>query len=156
MSCSAFRLPQDWGDATLMSRTRRRCSRPAELAPPPARAYDHTGMMLLWSPGASGRGARGFACDLEHVTRFAGSADPSFLGPAFRIENWVATEVVAKLTGVPVLALLKSGGGVTASPRRLQELNLRPYGGSGRARIWITPSDDGLRVAAFGILHDTA
>ena len=97
-------------------------------------------------PGPSSRGAR-FAVDAERahqpvppaLGRSWGSDDPAQVWP-----RWCATEVVAKLTDVPVVMLLRDAA-VLTSPHVLD----------GRAVHWLVHEVDGV-VVAHGMSAPTA
>lgn len=141
----AFRLPDGWGVARLERAT------DAPPASGAARAYDHLGVRLAWTPGPACRAARAVACDLEHAARFEGPADPRTADPRLGPWDWVATEVVAKLARVPVLALVRDHGVVASSGRFALCVPLARYGADGEARVWLAASPDGRRIAGFGM-----
>lgn len=145
-----FELPAGWGEARLdpggtVAHGDRRT----------ARSYDHLGTALLWSPGDACAGAARIACDLEHEARFA--APVRVLGAggaAVRIESWLVTEVVAKLIGRPVLALLQTHGVISVAAQFPASLDLNRFAAPGKARIFLARSADGSRAATFGMLEE--
>jgi hypothetical protein len=160
MRPAAFPLPADWGEAWLEPAPAGRGDRAAvrcdAAEPGTARAYDHRGAALIWRPGQACRTERAFACDLEHVARFAGAADPAAVDDRLRIESWVASEVVAKLLRDPVLAFVKRFGLVPLERGAPVVVDLRRFGRDGAARILIRASADGAHVAGFGLLDEAS
>jgi hypothetical protein len=104
-------LPADWGEAWLCA--------PGEHHPKNSRtvrAYDHHGVQLAWIPPGRGR----FACDMEHLDRPCREMAEHFqLAAETFLRRWVATEVMAKLSDVPVLQWLKTRGLTGASDARI-------------------------------------
>jgi hypothetical protein len=138
-------LPEGWGVARLH---RGRAVAHERVA----RSYDHRGAVLTWMPGPCCVAAAAIACDLEHASRFAvpvrvpGGAETGVV-----LESWVATEVLAKLTGQPVLAFLRAHGVIGSLPVPRAEFDLAALGTGGVAQLVIVRSSDGERGAAFGI-----
>ncbi|HTR97850.1 MAG TPA: hypothetical protein VMH61_08110 [Candidatus Acidoferrales bacterium] len=149
----AFTLPAGWGAARLVppgAAVRSPCAAAGPAAAGAPRAYDHEGAMLEWSPGPANAEAAAVACDLEHVGRFAGEADPARTDPRLSVRAWVATEVLAKLANVPILAFVRDCG--VADPGDAPQLERAlPGAGSERARLWLAVSADGRHVACFGM-----
>lgn len=106
-------LPAGWGKAALLP-----AGRHAPKISDTCRAYDHLGKQLVWQPAGNSR----CACDVEQAARgsiwmarqFAVSSPGQFL------RDWVCTEALAKLAGIPILVWLKERGLVRSSGSELE------------------------------------
>lgn len=138
----AISLPAGWGEARLF---------PRHAHCPPsgatARSYDHAGHQLVWQSPQSAYGQR-VACDVESDGR-----DCSFLAAHFGVAEddfcvaWVATEVLAKLAGLPILQWLATHGLVRPPADGFAEIKL-PVAGDVRARLLVVKA--GGRALSFG------
>jgi hypothetical protein len=139
-------LPEGWGAACLHEPGRHE-SRVAGAA----HSYDHLGHQLSWRTPDDVE-AR-FACDVESCLRPASDL-PTFqnLAPEEFVRRWVATEVLAKLCDVPILAWLKQHGLVSCE-LGLTELDLSRFGFRAQARLWLQRMDEASRFLSFGFVR---
>lgn len=116
-------IARGWGAIEIVDAFDRRAAAGALVS------HDARNRTLVWRPGPAMRNGRA-ACDLESCARPVPAICRALLPGSSALEflaAWTATEVVAKLLGVPIMTWIRAHGLVACPPRRAMR---HAHGGS--------------------------
>lgn len=131
-------LPDGWGEAWLHELGQHRQNLTGTV-----RAYDHRGRQLVWQPPAIAERA---ACDVEDSSVFSPERASIFgLNHADACRRWVTTEVLAKLSDVPILTWIKTRG----IAQNMQQPN------ASSTSLVVLPLGDNIMLG-FGLIRGTS